>query len=82
MLAMAFILAQIRHLSAVGGPRTTLLLDDPAAELDVDNLGKLLNVLREVPCQLVITAVNRESLHGLSLGRVFHVKQGTFEAML
>jgi len=33
MLAMAFILAQIRCLSGVGGARTTLLLDDPAAEL-------------------------------------------------
>jgi DNA replication and repair protein RecF len=82
MLAMAFILAQIRCLADVGGRRTTLLLDDPAAELDVDNLGKVLRVLRFLPCQLVVTAVNRESLQSLAWGRMFHVKQGAFHAML
>ena len=82
MLAMAFILAQIRCMSDVGGPKTTLLVDDPAAELDVDNLGKLLRVLQSLPCQLVVTAVSRESLQGLALGRMFHVKQGAFHAML
>jgi DNA replication and repair protein RecF len=82
MLAIALILAQVRCLAELGGPRSTLLLDDPAAELDVDNLGKVLRTLRSLPCQLVVTAVNPESLSGLPFGRMFHVKQGAFRPMV
>jgi DNA replication and repair protein RecF len=82
MLAVTFILAQIRCLASVAQRGTCLLLDDPAAELDVDNLGKLLRVVANLPAQLVATAVNRDSLSALGFGRMFHVKQGQFHAVL
>ena len=34
------------------------MLDDPAAELDVDNLGKLLAAIAEIPAQLIVTSVH------------------------
>jgi DNA replication and repair protein RecF len=82
MLAVTLILAQVRCLAALAHRETCLLLDDPAAELDVDNLGKLLGAVARLPSQLVVTAVKRESLDRLSFGRMFHVKQGQFHAML
>jgi DNA replication and repair protein RecF len=82
MLAVTLILAQIRCLAAMAQRETCLLLDDPAAELDVDNLGKLLQVITRLPGQLVVTAVNRHSLDAMVFGRMFHVKQGQFHAML
>ena len=54
------------------------MLDDPAAELDVDNLGKLLAAVARIPAQLVITSVHESGLEGVKLGRKFHVKQGNF----
>jgi DNA replication and repair protein RecF len=82
MLAVTLILAQIRCLAEMAKRETCLLLDDPAAELDVDNLGKLLRVITRLPGQLVATAVNRYSLEAMGFGRMFHVKQGQFHAML
>ncbi len=55
-----------------------LMLDDPAAELDVDNLGKLLAAVARIPAQLIITSVHESGLEGVKLGRKFHVKQGNF----
>ena len=53
MLAAAFILAQLACPGCAGAPPACLMLDDPAAELDVDNLGKLLAaVIAEIPAQL------------------------------
>jgi DNA replication and repair protein RecF len=83
MLAFAFVLAQLQlRVDAESAPRSCLLLDDPAAELDVDNLGKLLALLAELPVQLVITSLSRGGLDGIPIERMFHVKQGRFEAML
>jgi DNA replication and repair protein RecF len=82
LLAAAFVLAQIALNAASHRPLTTLMLDDPAAELDVDNLGKLLEVIAEIPAQLVVTSVNERGLQGIGMGRRFHVKQGRFAPML
>lgn len=82
MLAAAFILAQLRCHTALGAPETTLMLDDPAAELDVDNLGKLLLAIAEIPSQLIVTSVHERGLRGIDIGRRFHVKQGRFEPMV
>lgn len=82
MLAAAFILAQTRLRAEHTDARTTLLLDDPAAELDVDNLGKLLAVVRATPAQLVVTSLAPAGLKGIEIGRLFHVEQGHFSSML
>jgi DNA replication and repair protein RecF len=78
LLAAAFILGQLAHQSAQGAPPACLMLDDPAAELDVDNLGKLLGAVSRIPAQLIITSVHERGLEGVKLGRKFHVKQGNF----
>jgi DNA replication and repair protein RecF len=78
LLAAAFILAQLAFQAAQGAPPACLMLDDPAAELDVDNLGKLLAAVSRIPAQLVITSVHESGLEGVKLGRKFHVKQGNF----
>lgn len=82
LLASAFILAQISYRSVQATTPTCLLLDDPAAELDVDNLGKLLRVIDAVPSQLIVTSVSEAGLQGMHIGRKFHVEQGRFTPML
>ena len=81
LLAAALVLAQVK-LHAADRAEVCLLLDDPAAELDVDNLGKLYEALDEVPAQLVVTAVHSQSAEALNPGRMFHVEQGCFTPML
>lgn len=83
LLASALILAQIEATTPPeGGPHTCLLLDDPAAELDVDKLGKLLQAISEIPAQLIATSVTEAGLRGIQIGRRFHVEQGRFTPML
>ena len=83
LLASALILAQIDVRSRdPGAERTCLLLDDPAAELDVDKLGKLLNAIQKLPAQLIVSAVTEAGLNGIEIGRRFHVEQGRFTPML
>ncbi|HEY4368421.1 MAG TPA: DNA replication/repair protein RecF [Steroidobacteraceae bacterium] len=82
MLAAAFILAQTRLRAETATVPTCLLLDDPAAELDVDNLGKLLKVIDTIPSQLIVTSVSESGLSGMNIARRFHVEQGKFAPML
>lgn len=82
MLASAFVLAQIQLRAQGAIVPTCLLLDDPAAELDVDNLGKLLRAIDSVPSQLIVTSVSEAGLRGMHIGRKFHVEQGRFAPML
>lgn len=82
MLAAAFVLSQLALRAARDVPLACLMLDDPAAELDVDNLGKLLAAIAEIPSQLIVTSVHERGLEGIDVGRRFHVKQGHFGPML
>jgi DNA replication and repair protein RecF len=83
VLAAALILGQIRALTQeAAGSKTCLLLDDPAAELDVDKLGKLLQAIEQIPAQLIVSAVTPAGLRGIEIGRTFHVEQGRFTPML
>lgn len=82
MLAAAFVLSQIIVAGERANRRTCLLLDDPAAELDVDNLGKLLGVIAEVPAQLIVTSLSEAGLKGIRIARMFHVEQGSFTPMI
>lgn len=83
VLAAALILSQIRSLATLAGVSDTcLLLDDPAAELDVDKLGKLLVAIAATPAQLIVSSVTETGLRGIDIGRRFHVEQGCFTSML
>lgn len=81
MLACALILAQQAHRAQIGASPACLLLDDPAAELDVDNLGKLLAVVANIPTQLVVTALTKDVLNFFPYARLFHVEHGVVQAM-
>jgi recombinational DNA repair ATPase RecF len=60
--------------------RSALLLDDPAAELDPQNLARLMRVVQRVRAQLWVTSL-RGDLSGLpDRSRVFHVEHGTVRA--
>lgn len=79
LVAAAMVLAQLKMLRHQAGLAPTLLLDDPAAELDAQRLSRFVEQVRGLDCQLVIT-----SLHGTQTffgppDRVFHVEQGRVE---
>lgn len=82
LLAAALLLAQIQLRSTSEGSATSLLLDDPAAELDVVNLQRLLGLVTRVPAQLIVTALDPTRLELPKSGRSFHVKQGKVEPMI
>jgi len=76
LVAAAMTLSQLNLIRELTGTLPTLLLDDPAAELDRDRLGRFVAQIRELQCQLVVTSLSPEvSLLGLP-DRVFHVEQG------
>ena len=56
--------------------RSALLLDDPAAELDGENLARLMALVRKVSAQLWVTSLKPEISEHLATHRMFHVKQG------
>ncbi|MDX1507239.1 MAG: DNA replication/repair protein RecF [Woeseiaceae bacterium] len=53
-----------------------LLLDDPAAELDIDSLARLLSQVYALGCQVVATSLDPEALIFPADPAVFHVEQG------
>jgi DNA replication and repair protein RecF len=76
LLAAGLTLAQLDLQEQERPGRSALLLDDPAAELDVPNLERLLNCVRALPVQLVVTSL-REDVPGLpGQGARFHVEHG------
>jgi recombinational DNA repair ATPase RecF len=59
--------------------RSALLLDDPAAELDAENLARLMQVVQRVPAQLWVTSLHRDLVGLPSDIRVFHVEHGSIQ---
>ena len=58
LLAAALLLAQLKLFGAESSARPVLLLDDPAAELDGQRLRLLLEEVRAMPVQLLVTSLN------------------------
>ncbi|MEJ1964317.1 MAG: hypothetical protein WDO56_23345 [Gammaproteobacteria bacterium] len=76
LVAAAMTLAQLNLIRELTGTIPTLLLDDPAAELDRSRLQKFVDQVRRLQCQLVLTSLSSETgLFGRP-DRVFHVEQG------
>jgi DNA replication and repair protein RecF len=82
LLAAALILAQIQFRAATSTTPVCLLLDDPAAELDVDNLWRLLEAVAELPTQLVLTSLTQTDFQAIAPRTVFHVEQGRFSQVV
>lgn len=82
LLACALILGQVRYSASVLAPVTTLLIDDPAAELDSHNLEKLNEFIGSTPAQLLVTSNGTSSARITTLPHVFHVEQGNIRAVV
>ena len=76
LVAAGLMLAQLQIQEHEKPGRSALLLDDPAAELDGENLARLMALVREVPAQLWVTSLKPEIAGLLGDSRMFHVKQG------
>jgi DNA replication and repair protein RecF len=76
LVAIAMTLAQIRLLQQRTAMAPTLLLDDPAAELDGPHLLRFIEEVDRLNCQLVLTSLQAQSDLFGKPERVFHVEQG------
>ena len=76
LLAAALILGQLRHLRRTADVQGVLLLDDMAAELDADRLGRLLTVVAGLDVQLFVTALTPDAVTLAPPQQMFHVEQG------
>jgi len=76
LTAIAMVLAQLKLLNGELGTRATLLLDDPAAELDEHNLSKVFEELATLECQMIATSLSPEIALFQAPNAVFHVEHG------
>jgi DNA replication and repair protein RecF len=84
LLAAVLLLSQIKLFPQDSRARPTLLLDDPAAELDSAHLTVLLDEVRAQPLQLVVTTLQAGTLErGVfgDPGRRFQIEQGQVRAV-
>ena len=79
MLAGAMWLSQVQLFVRELARRPLLLVDDLAAELDAEHLGRFLELLGRQEAQQVLTAIGDAEIArtGLIGGKVFHVEQGS-----
>jgi DNA replication and repair protein RecF len=80
LLAAVLLLSQIRLLPQDLAARPVLLLDDPAAELDAQRLGKLIRAIQTHPLQLVVTTLQDELTEFAEFGtpgQRYRTEQGT-----
>lgn len=81
LVAVAMTLAQLRLLQDQSRTTPTLLLDDPAAELDVERLQRFIAEVGKLRCQLVVTSLQAESRLFGAPERTFHVRQGRVQPL-
>ena len=80
LVAAGLMLAQLEIQEQERPGRSALLLDDPAAELDGENLARFMNLIRGVPAQLWVTALRPEIAGLVRDARMFHVERGAIHA--
>jgi DNA replication and repair protein RecF len=79
LVAIAMLIAQLEMLRDATGVAPTLLLDDPAAELDRQRLECFIERVNRLPGQLIQTALAPDNGLFGKPERVFHVEQGRVE---
>ncbi len=82
LVAIAMTLAQLRLLQGVTQVVPTLLLDDPAAELDGGHLAQFIEQVKALQCQLVLTSLEPDFHSFGAPDRVFHVEQGVVRGVV
>jgi DNA replication and repair protein RecF len=81
LVAVAMTLAPFRLLRETAVTVPTLLLDDPAAELDGSHLARFIAEIQQLNCQLILTSLQPDSDPFGRPERVFHVEQGRVRAV-
>src|SRR3977135_32788 len=76
LVAAAMTVAQLRLLQEATQTTPTLLLDDPAAELDGERLERFIDEVMRLRCQLVVTSLHAESRLFGTPERTFRVESG------
>lgn len=76
LVAAGLMLAQVELQERHRPGRSALLLDDPAAELDRENLGRLMRLVQRSPGQIWITGLHADIPGITDSARMFHVEQG------
>jgi DNA replication and repair protein RecF len=76
LLAATLLMAQIKLFPESSPVQPTLLLDDPAAELDNDRLGSLLAEVSSQSLQLIVTTLHAEFPAFGAPGRRFSMSGG------
>jgi len=79
LLACAMILAATGVAQAVLEQPLLLLLDDPSAELDAKSLGRLMEQVVELNCQVIATALEPQARLFPDRPAMFHVEQGALK---
>ena len=77
LLAAALLLAQVKLFPQDSAVQPSLLLDDPAAELDGERLAGLIREVSQHSVQLIVTTLRAEFSEFGSPGRRFRVAQGS-----
>jgi DNA replication and repair protein RecF len=81
LLAAALLTAQLSLFPSNASVRPTLLLDDPAAELDSDRLIGLIGEVTHQAVQLIVTSLNPDfTAFGLP-GRRYGLQEGVLRAL-
>jgi DNA replication and repair protein RecF len=81
LLAAALLVAQLRLFPHDALVKPTLLLDDPAAELDGDRLLSLISELSSESLQLIVTSLDPAFRAFGAPGRHYSIRQGRLEAV-
>lgn len=76
LIAIALLLAQSRSIDPDKLRKGIIVIDDLAAELDGDNKQRLLDCLRGLEQQLLLTTTQSELISLVGQDRMFHVKHG------
>ena len=76
LVAAAMTVAQLKLLQEAAELKLTLLLDDPAAELDAPHLERFVAQVASLRCQLVVTSLHAESRLFGAPDRAFRVEEG------
>ncbi len=81
LLVAAMICAQVELVSAALSREVTLLVDEPAADLDMAHLGRLMTALQGCRAQLFVTALGPSPLP-VDNARTFHVEPAGLASVL
>lgn len=82
LLSIAMVVAQSIFVARSKDRAVTLLVDEPAAELDSEHLRRLIDILTCSELQLFISTLDQDALPVSGAGRVFHVERGALSILI